>query len=59
MVVSQPWGLTGWAVKTLMSYEVGGGTVDQSGLVGFSPTPLRVPRSNPNPYPNMFLDEKP
>ena len=58
-LLANPWGLTAWAVKTLMTYKGRGGTVDQSGLVvfhqphcGFSVPAQILTRI-------IFLDEKP
>jgi hypothetical protein len=58
-LLANPWGLTAWAVKTLMTYEGRGGTVDQSGFVVFHQphSGFSVPAQILTQI--IFLDKKP
>jgi len=58
-LLANPWGLTAWAVKTLMTYKGRGGTVDQSDFVVFHQphSGFSVPAQILTQI--IFLDEKP
>jgi len=58
-LLANPWGLTAWAVKTLMTYKGRGGTVDQSDFVVFHQphSGFSVPAQILTQI--IFLDKKP
>ena len=58
-LLANPWGLTAWAVKMLMTYEGRGGTVDQSGFVVFHQPHTGFPVPAQILTRIIFLDRKP